>query len=197
MKIKQWTLWLDRDGVINLPPQETAGTDYVLRWADFEFFEGALEGLAALSMIFRRIFVVTNQQGVGKGLMSAADLADIHTRMCEAVRAAGGCIDAVYAATELATGDFWQRKPYIGMALQAKREFSDIDFEKSVMLGDSERDLQFAENAGIAQSVFVDRALRPAKEAFGKEKYNRLLVVRSLREFAALCTERGLGSLFA
>ncbi|MCS6819569.1 MAG: histidinol phosphate phosphatase, partial [Chitinophagales bacterium] len=71
---KTWTLFLDRDGVINLHYPN----DYVKSVEEFIFLEGALDAIRDLSRVFKRIIVVTNQQGVGKGLMSEADLDLIH-----------------------------------------------------------------------------------------------------------------------
>ena len=71
---KSWTLFLDRDGVIN---NELPG-NYVLNWSQFQFSEGVLEGLKILKEKFGRILVVSNQRGVGKGLMNLNDLEAVH-----------------------------------------------------------------------------------------------------------------------
>lgn len=146
-----WTLFLDRDGVINVHYPD----DYVKRWEDFIFIEGVTEALARLSSVFGRIVVVTNQQGVGKGLYTEAELAQMHQQMSSIISQAGGRIDAVYAATRLRDEDVegW-RKPKTGMALQARADFPDIDFSKSIMVGDSASDMQFGREAGM-YTVFV------------------------------------------
>ncbi len=148
---KGWTLFLDRDGVINLHYPN----DYVKSWDEFYFLEGALDALTALGKIFRRIIVVTNQQGVGRGLMSSEDLELIHDEMLKEVRKHGGRINAIYAATDLKESDVKQmRKPEIGMAKRAKKDFTEIDFSKSIMVGDSVSDMEFGRNAGMI-TVFV------------------------------------------
>ncbi|MBP7478470.1 MAG: HAD family hydrolase [Chitinophagales bacterium] len=136
---KKWTLFLDRDGVINrhLP------NEYVTQWSEFEFIEGSAEAIAMLSKHFGKIVVVTNQQGVGKGLMSQQTLEEIHFSMCEAIAAKGGRIDAVYYCPHLSSIQPKCRKPEIGMALEAKEEFPMIDFHKSIMVGDSDSDMEF------------------------------------------------------
>ncbi|MBQ6761947.1 MAG: HAD-IIIA family hydrolase [Bacteroidales bacterium] len=138
------TLFLDRDGVINrwLPG------DYVKSWADFTFLPGILECLAKWSLKFRRIILVSNQRGVGKGKMTPEDLEAVHGRMLEEIRKAGGRIDAIYTCTELADGHP-MRKPQTGMFLQACRDFPDINPGRSLMLGDSEYDRAFAANCGM------------------------------------------------
>ncbi|MEQ1747759.1 MAG: HAD-IIIA family hydrolase, partial [Saprospiraceae bacterium] len=75
-------LFLDRDGVIN---RRTAG-EYARTPADFEFLPGVLEAVKILSAQFGRIVVVTNQAGIGKGLMTGADLADVHQKMLAGIQ---------------------------------------------------------------------------------------------------------------
>ena len=148
---KGWTLFLDRDGVINLHYPN----DYVKSWDEFYFLEGALDAFTVLGKIFRRIIIVTNQQGVGRGLMTEEDLEFIHTEMLKEVRKNGGRINAIYAATDLVANDVKQmRKPQIGMAKRAKKDFPEIDFAKSIIVGDSASDMEFGRNAGMI-TVFV------------------------------------------
>lgn len=135
------TLFLDRDGVINRHRPD----DYVKNWNEFEFLPGILESLAAWNRQFKHILVVTNQRGVGKGLMSEDTLLEIHKRMVEEIERLGGRIDRIYYCTDL-NNDSPNRKPNIGMALKAKAEFPDIDFAKSIMVGDSESDMEFGRN---------------------------------------------------
>jgi histidinol-phosphate phosphatase family protein len=141
-----WTLFLDRDGVINL---HLPG-DYVKKVDEFIFLEGVLEAISALSEHFGKIIIVTNQQGVGKGLMSLEDLQQIHDFMLKNIQGVGGRIDAVYAATELVENDIHSlRKPKTGMAFQAKTDFPEIDFSRSVMVGDSITDMKFGKGVGM------------------------------------------------
>ncbi len=148
---KTWTLFLDRDGVINLHYPN----DYVKNWDEFYFLEGVLDAFSSLSQVFTRVIVVTNQQGVGKKLMSKAELELIHAEMLREVRKHGGRIHAIYAAVDLAADDVHQmRKPNIGMALKAKKDFVEIDFSKSIMVGDTGSDMRFGKNAGM-KTVFV------------------------------------------
>ena len=140
-----WALFLDRDGVINrrLPGE------YVKKWEEFEWLPGGLEAIVGLAQKFGRVFVVTNQQGIGKGLMTEEMLARIHASMLEEVADAGGRIDAVYHCPDLSTHKPNCRKPAPAMALQAKREFPEVDFRRSVMVGDSVSDMQFGQALGM------------------------------------------------
>ena len=72
-----WTLFLDRDGVINTKVEN----DYIKRWNDFHFIPGVLVSMPILRKKFNRILIVTNQQGIGKGLFTEMDLSVIHTKM--------------------------------------------------------------------------------------------------------------------
>ena len=138
------TLFLDRDGIINrLRPG-----DYVKSWDEFEFLPGALNALTKCNAMFRRILVVTNQRGVGKGLMTRQALDEIHRRMLQTIAAHGGRIDKIYCCTGLSENDPC-RKPNIGMALQAQKEFPEIDFASALMVGDTSSDLLFGRNAGM------------------------------------------------
>jgi histidinol-phosphate phosphatase family protein len=140
----KWTLFLDRDGVIN----EKREDDYVKNWDEFLFKELALEAISRLSNLFGHIIVVTNQRGVGKGVMSELDLNSIHDQMIKAIIQSCGRIDKIYYCTEiLDTSE--NRKPNIGMGKRAKLDFPNIDFNKSVIVGDSISDMLFGKNLGM------------------------------------------------
>ena len=143
--LKDRYLFLDRDGVLN---RQIVG-DYVRNWEQWQWQDGALEALAVLSRHFDRIFIVSNQQGVGKGLFTEEALADIHTNMLSDIEAAGGRIDKVYVCTDLADSGSCMRKPAIGMALSAIADYPEVDMARSVMVGDSVTDMQFGYNAGM------------------------------------------------
>lgn len=139
------TLFLDRDGVINV----LRPGDYVKSWDEFIFREGILEHLSRWNERFRRIVVVTNQRGVGKGRMSQESLDEIHERMVKIICQHGGRIDHIYVCTAVEDTDVC-RKPNIGMALAARRDFPDIDFSRSLMIGDSPSDELFAKRVGMS-----------------------------------------------
>ncbi len=140
-----WSLFLDRDGVIN----KRLPDDYVRYWDQFHFEHGVLDAIRSFSLIFRRIVVVTNQQGIGKGLMTETELIEIHRLMNEAVSNAGGRIDKIYFSPYLVSVNHFSRKPSVGMGLQARRDFKDISFRKSVIAGDSLSDLLFGKRLGM------------------------------------------------
>lgn len=139
------TLFLDRDGVINrrLPGR------YVQEWSEFRFLPGVPDTIARLCAHFDRVVVVTNQQGIGKGLMSAEDLHAVHHQMTAALVRAGGRIDGIYFCPDLASSQDNCRKPAPAMGLWARRDFPDIDFRHSVMVGDSLSDMVFGKELGM------------------------------------------------
>jgi histidinol-phosphate phosphatase family protein len=122
--------------------------DYVKDWSEFEFMPGILKALASWSAQFKYIIIVTNQRGIGRGLMTEEDLTDIHRRMVAEISKNGGRIDRIYYCADVDV-DNPDRKPNIGMALKAKADFPDIDFSKSVMVGDSDSDMEFGIKSGM------------------------------------------------
>ncbi|HEV8284120.1 MAG TPA: HAD-IIIA family hydrolase [Chitinophagaceae bacterium] len=138
-----WTLFLDRDGVINYEKENS----YILNWNEFEFYPDVTEAISLLAKKFNTIVVISNQRGVGRGLMTEEDLLDIQQRMKSKIEKEGGRIDKIYYCTASEDTHFY-RKPNPGMALQAAKDFPFIDFSKSVMIGNKLSDMQFGRNAG-------------------------------------------------
>lgn len=146
---KTWTLFLDRDGVINI---ERLGK-YVLHWGEFVFSEGVLDIFKKLSDTFGKVIIVSNQRGVTKGLMTEDDLTTIHREMRREVETVGGKIDKIYYCIEKDEKCF-NRKPNPGMALQAFKDFPGIDPSKTIMVGNKPSDMKFGRSAGVF-TVFV------------------------------------------
>jgi histidinol-phosphate phosphatase family protein len=145
-----WTLFLDRDGVIN----KKLDNDYVKHWIEFEFIEGVFEALKKFNQVFGKIVVVTNQQGIGKGLYKTEDLELIHKNMIYEITYLGGRIDKVYFSPYLSAENHPTRKPNTGMAMLAKQDFPEIDFNKSIIAGDSISDMEFGRNMGM-KTIFI------------------------------------------
>ena len=144
-----WTLFLDRDGVINHEKHK----DYIHSWDEFVFYDGVHQAIETFSKIFHRIIIVTNQKGVGKGLTKIEDLLQIHNNMKASIQEAGGRIDAIYFCSDLDDNSH-NRKPNPGMGIQAKNDFPDIDFSKTIMVGNTLSDMEFGRNIG-AYTVFL------------------------------------------
>ena len=142
---KEWTLFLDRDGVIN----KRNFHGYITTVSEFEFLSHALDGIAKLSELFGHVIVVTNQQGIGKNVMTSCNLSSIHDYMRNEIKKAGGTVSEVFYAANLRGSENDRRKPLPFMGLEAKKKFPEIDFSKSIMVGDTDSDIQFGMNLGM------------------------------------------------
>lgn len=144
-----WTLFLDRDGVINKEKKN----DYIKSVEEFEFYPNTFEALKIFTIIFNKIIIVTNQKGIGKKLMTVEDLDLIHNHMLQSIHNKGGRVDKIYYCTNLEDSSP-NRKPNAGMAFQAKTDFPEIDFSKSIIAGNKLTDMEFGRNANI-KTAFV------------------------------------------
>lgn len=175
---KSWTLFLDRDGVIN----KKLDNDYVKNISEFEFLPGAISAISELNKYFGITVVVTNQQGIGKKLMTERDLMGIHDFMLEELEKNNAHINAVYHCPELAQNDPSCRKPKTGMGLFAKKDFPEIDFKKSIIAGDSMSDMEFGKNLGM------NTCLISSQDSLENDKYIDL-IFPSLAEFSRALTQ--------
>lgn len=142
---KAWTLFLDRDGIIN--NQLEGG--YIYKIEDFILKDYFIEGLRLLRPHFGRVIIVTNQQCVGKGICTSSEVDTIHAHLKKLLVENGISIDGIYYCPHLATDNCNCRKPNTRMAEMAKHDFPEIDFEKSIMVGDSLSDLFFGKRCGM------------------------------------------------
>ena len=140
---KDWTLFLDRDGVINVRIID----GYVTKIEEFEFLPNVIEALKIFKEKFKYIIVATNQQGVGKGIMKFEDVETVHQFMVQQVAENGGKIDKVYFCPQLKSVPDNYRKPSPKMAYFAKNDFS-------IMIGDMNSDVEFGKNAGM-KTIFI------------------------------------------
>lgn len=142
---KSWALFLDRDGVINVRFID----DYVKNINEFDFLSGVLDAMKVFAEKFGKVIVVTNQQGVGKGLMTLQDVNMIHNFMRKKIADKQGRVDAIYVCPQLKSDPDNFRKPNPRMAYMAQRDFPEINLNKSIMIGDSNSDMEFGRNAGM------------------------------------------------
>jgi D-glycero-D-manno-heptose 1,7-bisphosphate phosphatase len=137
-------VFMDRDGVINRKAPEG---QYITRWEDFDFLPGVTEGIALLNRAGFSVIVVTNQRCIAKGLMTVADLENMHERMTDFLALAGAAIDGIFHCPH-ELGQFCNcRKPAPGMLLDAARSHG-IELQASWMIGDSDIDIEAGKNAG-------------------------------------------------
>ena len=143
------SVFLDRDGVIN-----EDSPDYIKGWDEFRFIPGSRSAIAALTRSGVRVFVVSNQSGVNRGLIPLPVLEQMHRRMTAAVEEAGGRIEAIFYCPHRPDEDCSCRKPRPAMLDNARR-IHGVDLSRSAMIGDSARDILAARRAGCALSVLV------------------------------------------
>ena len=153
---ENWTLFLDRDGVINVRLID----DYVKDINEFVFLPGVLDAFKIFNRKFKHIIVVTNQQGVGKGLMKNEDVEKVHEFMIRNIENQDGRVDKVYFCPQLKSVPDNYRKPSPKMAFFAKNDFPDIDFSKSIMLGDMNSDIEFGKNAGMKTIIIGNETIK-------------------------------------
>jgi len=173
-----WTLFLDRDGVIN---RRIIG-GFVTRPEAFEFLPGALEALRLLSARFERIFVLTNQRGIEEGLFTMADLQRVHALMQQRIRAAGWRIDGIYTCPHAKAAQCHCRKPRPGLALQAQRDFPAIRFGRSLFAGDRDTDIEMGQRLGMG-TVYIAPPTEAEPELVKRARWH----FESLRAFAEGC----------
>ncbi|MEA2769015.1 MAG: hypothetical protein QOD93_1977 [Acetobacteraceae bacterium] len=135
---------LDRDGVLNCKP---AQADYVRSWHDWQWCEGSLDALRMLREAGYRCVIASNQAGIGRGVMSQADLTAIHDRMKQEIARAGGQIDGIYWCPHTWDEGCECRKPKPGLLYQAQRDLH-LDLTRTPFIGDDERDAAAAAAAG-------------------------------------------------
>ncbi len=171
-------LFLDRDGVINkrLPGR------YVSEWEEFEFLPGVTEAIKYFNTYFKKIFIVTNQQGIAKGILPEENLIALHQQMKTTIESSGGRLDAIYYSPDLANTHSPTRKPATGMGLWAKRDFPEVIFEQSIMVGDSISDLEFGRALGMKTIWITGKENTQPEQNLYDESYSGLLEWRGKLE---------------
>jgi D-glycero-D-manno-heptose 1,7-bisphosphate phosphatase len=135
---------LDRDGVINFD-----SADFIKSPDEWEPIPGSLEAIARLNKARHKVVVATNQSGVGRGLFMMATLDEIHEKMNEALTDNDGYVDGIYLCPHHPEDDCYCRKPKPGMLRQIERAFPQVSFSDGVLVGDSLRDIQVAQEVGL------------------------------------------------
>jgi D-glycero-D-manno-heptose 1,7-bisphosphate phosphatase len=135
-------IFLDRDGVIC-----ENRSNHIKNWQEFRFLPGVKESVAALSRLGLPIIVITNQAVIGRRLVSAEVVEDIHQRMVHQLAAYGGRIDRIVYCPHHPKDNCDCRKPKPGMLWQVAKEM-DIDLTRSYLIGDAVADLIAGERVG-------------------------------------------------
>lgn len=147
-------VFLDRDGVIN---KKAGKADYIKKWEEFEFLPGAVEGLKILSENNYDVYIVSNQPGVARGVMTEKDLLMIHEKMKKELIKNGAKIKGIYCCLHGWYDDCECRKPKPGLLLQAAKE-NNLDLSKIIFIGDDIRDILAGEAAGCKTALVEDKS---------------------------------------
>jgi len=142
--MKARCVFFDRDGVANFSPPRG---EYVQRPDSLAVDPAFLEALRIVKEHGYLAIIITNQQGVGKGLYSTDDLESIHQKLMKTVRSEGLSLDAIFYCPHLITDGCVCRKPEPGMLLQAAEEWG-VELTASWMVGDSFSDIEAGAAAG-------------------------------------------------
>jgi D-glycero-D-manno-heptose 1,7-bisphosphate phosphatase len=150
---------LDRDGTIN----RLVAHDYVRRPRQLELLPGAGSAIARLNGAGIRVAVVTNQRGVARGLMSAADLEAVTAHLDRLLAARGAHVDATFACTH-GLGQCDCRKPAPGIVLRALADAGVDDPRECILVGDRSSDAAAAAAAGVP-ALLIGHAVRDLRHA--------------------------------
>lgn len=135
-------IFLDRDGVIN------HDTNYVHKIEGFEFISGSKEAVKLLNQAGYKIFIISNQSGIGRGYYTADDVEILHKYMIDEIKKVGGKIEKIYYCPHILEANCECRKPNPYFVFQAQKEF-DIDLSKSFFIGDHDVDFACGKNADL------------------------------------------------
>lgn len=145
----KYTVFLDRDGVIN---KDSEG--YIKIPSEFEFIPKSDEAIALLTQNSFRVIVITNQSMIGRGLSTQGSLDAIFKKMNTGIEAKGGRITDIFYCPHVPDDECACRKPKPGLIHQAKIKYA-IDMGSAFMIGDSEKDILCGLAAGCAKTLLV------------------------------------------
>lgn len=146
-------IFLDRDGVII----ENRST-YVRSWNDVAIYGQALTALARIKSSPYKIFIVTNQSAIGRGIISLDTVLEINHQLLKVIQQTGGRIDEIFLCPHAPQDHCECRKPKPGLILQAARAYP-LDLNRSILIGDALSDILAAQAAGIPQKALVRTGL--------------------------------------
>lgn len=144
-------VFLDRDGVLNRKLPEGY---YVTTPEELEMIPGAAQAVRRLNDSGWLVFLVTNQRGIALGKLTEAGLDAVHQKLEKELANAGAHLDGLYICPhEKDSCDC--RKPKPGLLFQAKKEFPQIEFSQSAIIGDAESDIEAGKAAGCAIQIKI------------------------------------------
>ena len=166
-------VFLDRDGVLN------EERNYLHRVGDVVIFPGAPAALKRLADAGFKLFIVSNQSGVGRGYFALADVEKINAHLAAEFARAGVQFEKIYFAPEAPDQPSRGRKPSPQFLFDARDEF-DLELAHSYMIGDKFIDLQCGWNAGVKRSLLVRTGYGAQVEKSDADKLAAAVVVDGL-----------------
>lgn len=170
-------VFLDRDGVLN------EERNYLHRVEDVVIIPGAPAALRQLADPGFKLFIVSNQSGVGRGYFTLADVENINAHLAAEFAQAGVQFEKIYFAPEAPDQPSRGRKPSPQFLFDARDEF-DLDLARSYMIGDKLIDLECGWNAGVCSSILVRTGYGAKTERESPEQVRRAVIVDDLRAAA-------------
>jgi D-glycero-D-manno-heptose 1,7-bisphosphate phosphatase len=152
-------LFLDRDGVII-----ENRSNYVRTWSDVSFYAQVLSSLKKIESSKYKIFIITNQSAIGRGIISQKTAESINNQLVNEIQSAGGRIDGVFMCPHTPDDNCYCRKPQPGMILDAADAFS-LDLIHSILIGDALSDIIAGQTAGVGVNVLVNTGRGAAQSA--------------------------------
>lgn len=153
-------IFLDRDDTIVDDP------GYISKPEQVNLLPGVGDALGRLSLLGYKLFIITNQSAVARGMVTEEDLSKIHEKLLSMLEAKGITIEKVYYCPYHPEGiieeykkESYLRKPNPGMLFAARDEMN-IDMEKSWMIGDSFRDISSGKAAGC-RTILINPPQNP------------------------------------
>ena len=166
-------VFLDRDGVL------IEERNYLHRVEDIVFLPGVAAALKRLSDAGFKLFIVSNQSGVGRGYFTLADMERVNEHLCRELARAGVRLEKIYIAPEAPSQPSRGRKPSPQFLFDARDEFG-VDLAQSFMIGDKLIDLECGWNAGVKKSILVRTGYGAKLEREELEQLKRAVVVDDL-----------------
>jgi D-glycero-D-manno-heptose 1,7-bisphosphate phosphatase len=166
-------VFLDRDGTI------IEDKHYLHRPEEVVIYPGAVAALRRLQNVGFKLFIVSNQSGVGRGYFTLADVEKVNTHLCDELRRQGVAFDEIYIAPEAPDTPSRGRKPSPQFLFDARQSFG-VELRKSYMIGDKLIDLECGWNAGVRKSILVRTGYGAEQERESASKLARAVVVKDL-----------------
>jgi D-glycero-D-manno-heptose 1,7-bisphosphate phosphatase len=171
-------VFLDRDGTLNVE------RNYLSDPAQLELLPGVPAALRRLRDAGFKLFIVTNQSGIGRGYYTEADMHRVNARLRDALAPHGVRFEKIYFAPEAPDQPSRGRKPSPRFLFDARDEFG-LDLAQSYMIGDKLLDLECGWNAGVKQSILVRTGYGAAVERNEAAKLARAVIVDDVPAAAA------------